>query len=133
MHHLPIKYRPFIFYIVFGILTTIINIVVYVLCYEHIQLSNVVSTGFAWILTIIVVFITNKLWVFGSKCLTPRLVLLEFYKFLLCRISTGVLDVAIMYVGVDMLNLSSTLLKFTANVIVVLLNYIASKLIIFNK
>lgn len=61
------KYRAFIAYAVFGVLTTSINILTYAVCYEHLHIANVPSNIIAWTLAVAFAFITNKLWVFGSK------------------------------------------------------------------
>lgn len=113
------------------LLTTVINLVVYAACYEGAGLSNVVSTVIAWIVAVSVAYVTNKLWFFESRSFEVRVVLYEILTFFGCRILTGVLDIAIMYISVDVYQCNAMIFKFLSNVIVILLNFVASKLIIF--
>ena len=69
------KYRAFIAYAVFGVLTTAINIVTYAVCYEHLNIANVPSNILAWTFAVAFAFITNKLWVFGSKNMSAKIIL----------------------------------------------------------
>lgn len=124
------QYKMPILYIFFGGLTTLVNIVVYFICYDISKLSNVVSTVIAWILSVIFAFITNKLYVFESK---SGSLLYEISTFFTCRLGTGILDVGIMYFTVDILKWNALLMKIISNVIVIVLNYILSKVIIFKK
>ncbi|MBP3489047.1 MAG: GtrA family protein [Roseburia sp.] len=125
------KYRELLLYGIFGVLTTLINIVVYSLCYERIGISNVASNVTAWILSVLFAFVTNKIWVFDSKSTELPVLLREAASFFGCRLATGLLDLAIMYVTVDVMAWNSMLMKCISNVIVIVVNYIASKLVIF--
>lgn len=127
------KYEGVLLYLIFGVLTTLINMAVYYILYTVFNIPNIVSNTHAWIAAVIFAFITNKIWVFRSKSLEPGVVLKEFSAFLLARVSTGVLDTLIMYVGVDLLNGKPLFSKIVSNVFVVILNYIFSKLFIFRK
>lgn len=127
------KYRSFILYVIFGVLTTIINMVVYALCYDYCGINNILSTIIAWFAAVIVAYATNKVWVFDSRSFAPKVILYELITFFGCRIATGILDIAIMYVAVDVMNLNGMLFKLISNVLVIILNFIASKLIIFTK
>ena len=127
------KYKHIILYIVFGILTTLVNMVVYWLCYNIIGIPNVPSTVIAWVLAVAFAFITNKLWVFDSRRFDGKTFLYEILTFFAARLLTGLLDVAIMYGAVDIMGWNSTLWKLISNVIVIILNYVASKLLIFRK
>jgi len=127
------KYRSLFFYLFFGVLTTVINIATYHLCYEVTDIPNVLSNIIAWVLAVSVAYITNKLWVFDSKSFALVVLLPELWKFVSCRLATGVMDLAIMWVGVDLLEGPATLIKIGSNVLVVVLNYVFSKLVIFRK
>lgn len=127
------KYKTLINYGIFGVITTIINIAAYSICYERFGISNVLSNIVAWILAVLVAYITNKLWVFESKSLELSVLLRETVSFFGCRLATGAIDLVIMYVTVDCMNWNSTLMKCLSNVIVIITNYVASKLIIFKK
>lgn len=123
-------YKMPILYIVFGGLTTLINIVVYSLFYYFVKIGNVPSNIVAWIIAVIFAFITNKLYVFESKNAS---IWYELATFFACRLSTGLLDLGIMYLSVDVFSLNELIMKIISNVIVIVLNYIFSKVIIFKK
>lgn len=127
------KYKFIILYGIFGVLTTLINIVSYSLLYSVLDVSNVISNIIAWVLSVLFAFITNKLWVFESKSFEFKLFMAELGNFTLCRLATGVLDLGIMFVGVDLLKGPAIVLKVVSNIIVIILNYVMSKLFVFKK
>ena len=130
---LIIKYKFIILYGIFGVLTTVINIGVYGVLYSGLGVSNVISNVIAWVISVLFAFITNKLWVFESKSFNFKLFVKELGSFTVCRVATGVLDLGIMFVGVDLLKGPAIILKILSNVIVIILNYILSKLLVFKK
>ena len=120
-----------ILYIIFGILTVIVNVLVYYLCYILCGISNTFSTIFAWIVAVLFAFVTNRKIVFG-KCESHRL-LFEILSFFGCRLSTGLIDLLIMMISVDVLHWNTIVWKIISNAISTVLNYIASKYFIFKK
>lgn len=127
------KYRSLISYGIFGVLTTLINIVCYQLCYKGLGVPNVPANILAWVLSVAFAFVTNKLWVFDSKNMAPAVLLPELANFVGCRLATGVMDLAIMFVGVDLLHGPSLPIKIASNVLVIIINYLFSKLVIFAR
>lgn len=127
------KYKSVISYLFFGVCTTVINIAVYYLCYNISGIPNVTSTVIAWVVAVVFAYITNKLFVFDSKSFKADVLVREVASFFGCRLLTGILDVIIMYVAVDVMDMNSTLWKLVSNILVIVLNYIASKLVIFKK
>ena len=127
------KYRDIIPYVIFGVLTTVINWVVYKLAYGIIGIPNVLSTCIAWLFAVAFAFFTNKVWVFGSKSFERKVVLKEAAEFFLARLLTGILDVAFMWVTVDILGFNADLCKIISNVFVIIINYVLSKAFIFKK
>ena len=127
------KYKSLIMYAIFGLLTTVVNILTYQLCYSVLKIPNVISTVIAWILAVGVAFVTNKKWVFDSPSFDRKTLAREIPRFISARLLTGVLDVIIMYVSVDILKWNATLWKIIDNVIVIVVNYVASKLVVFMK
>ena len=128
-----IKYKSLIMYAVFGALTTVVNMASYYLCYNILHIPNVPSTVIAWVLAVAFAFITNKLWVFDSPSFDAQTLKHEIPTFFGARLATGVLDVAIMYLAVDRMHWNPTFWKLVSNVLVIIINYIASKLVIFKK
>lgn len=127
------KYREVILYILFGGLTTLINLLVYNTMYYYIESSNLLSTIVAWILSVLTAFLTNKQIVFRSSSWNLEILRKEGVKFFECRIGTGILEIIFMYITVDILRWSGFIMKLIVNVIVIILNYVASKRIIFVK
>lgn len=127
------KYREVILYILFGGLTTLINLLVYNTMYYYIESSNLLSTIVAWILSVLTAFLTNKQIVFRSSSWNLEILWKEGVKFFECRIGTGILEFIFMYITVDILRWSGFIMKLIVNVIVIILNYVASKRIIFVK
>ena len=127
------KYREFIAYAVFGVLTTSINILTYAVCYEHLHIANVPSNIIAWTLAVSFAFITNKLWVFGSKNMSVRTILNELWKFITARLAVGLIDLAIMYIAVDVCRGPAVIFKFIAAIVTIILNFVLSKLVVFRK
>ena len=127
------KYRSLILYAVFGVLTTLVNMAAYWLCFDVMGIPNVPATIIAWVLAVSFAFITNKLWVFDSKSFDGKTLKHEIPTFFGARLATGVLDVAIMYLAVDLMHWNPTFWKLVSNILVIIINYVASKLVIFRK
>ena len=124
------KYKMLILYLIFGGLTTLLNIGTYLFFYHLVKIGNVPSNIIAWIAGVIFAFITNKIYVFESK---SKSIFYEITTFLACRLGTGLIDLGIMFVTVDILIWNATLMKIISNVIVIILNFVFSKLIVFKK
>ena len=127
------KYREIILYVFFGGCTTLVNIVVYYAMTRFFGVSEYASNVTAWILSVLFAYVTNKIWVFESKSREARVLLREMGSFFLFRLLSGLMDVAIMYVCVDLLGWNSMVIKVLSNVLVIIVNYVASKLVIFRK
>ena len=127
------KYKDLIPYGIFGVLTTVVNVLVYALCAKTFGLSTVVSTAIAWVAAVLFAYITNRKWVFHSKATGAAAIVKEMVSFFVCRLLTGVLDIGIMKLFVDILGFNDVIVKVASNIIVIILNYVASKLVIFKK
>ena len=122
-----------ILYLVFGVFTTAINTVCYAVLYEYLKFENTVSTIIAWFIAVTFAFATNRTVVFEShrKKLSERIG--EFASFFGCRLLTGIMDVIIMVVAVDFLKWNSVVWKIISNIVVTIINYVASKFFIFRN
>ncbi|MGN0357923.1 MAG: GtrA family protein [Blautia sp.] len=127
------KNKQLLLYLFFGICTTAINTICYWLLYDALTLSNIVSTILAWLAAVVFAFVTNKVFVFESKRTNTTDRINEVISFFGCRLLTGILDAAIMAFAVDMLQWNGLLWKLISNIIVTIINYIASKFLIFRK
>ena len=126
------KYKRNILYLVFGVGTTLINLVVYQMCYYGLEISNVKAVISAWLAAVLFAFVTNKLWVFESKR-TGSKIIKECIIFFSCRMLTGIFDLLIMYYAVDVFEFDAYLWKLISNIAVIVLNYLAGRFIVFKK
>lgn len=133
MKNLIKNHRDLILYLIFGICTTLVNMFTYWFCAHILNFSVIFSTIIGWILSVLFAYITNRTWVFQSKATGSKQILKEITSFFSCRLLTGILDLIIMFVFVDILGMNDMLIKIISNVVVIVLNYIASKLLIFKK
>ena len=131
MKDLYIKYKNFILYIFFGICTTMINIITYYICAYIFLVETIISTTIAWIFAVFFAYVTNRKWVFDSKAIFMNEIIKEVVSFFSCRLATGVIDILIMYLFVNLLHFNDIFIKIIANIIVIIFNYIASKFLIF--
>lgn len=127
------RYKGIMAYGFWGIMTTIINIVTYFALSRFVHLGISGSTVVAWLISVIFAYCTNRKWVFHSQVRGKKEIIIELFSFVSCRLATGVLDWTIMFVFVDYLQLPDMIFKVGANVLVIVLNYIASKLVIFKS
>jgi putative flippase GtrA len=128
-----LKYYDAITYLIFGVLTTLVNYAVYLPCYNWLHLSASVSNVVAWTVAVAFAFLTNKPFVFRSHDWSAGVVLPELVKFVGCRVGSGVLETAILWLTVDQLHWNGNVWKLVTSVLVVILNYVASKLLVFTR
>ena len=115
-------------YIIFGVLTTLVNIFTYSFLVLFVDLNYLISNIIAWVISVIFAYITNRKWVFKSK---NENIIKEFSLFISGRLFVGVLDMTILFVCVEFLLLNNLISKVITQVIVVISNYLISKLVIF--
>ena len=127
------KYRDILVYLVFGVLTTAVNYIVYLPCYNFAGLSSAVSNVIAWVAAVVFAYLTNKPFVFGSDDWSASTVIPELTKFVGTRLGSGALETLILLVAVDGLGMNGNLWKLVTSVLVVVLNYVGSKLLVFRK
>ena len=127
------RYADVIPYLFFGVCTTLVNMAAYWVAAYPLGLSVPVSTVVAWVLAVLFAYLTNRRWVFHSEARTTPEILREIASFFSCRLATGLLDLGCMFLFVDVLRWNDLLIKALDNVLVVVLNYVASRLLIFRK
>ena len=130
---LLVRYRDVIVYLVFGVLTTAVNYIVYLPCYNILGLSGSASNAIAWLGAVAFAYLTNKPFVFRSFDWSAKTVIPELTKFVGCRVGSGVLETAIIFLTVDWLGWNGNVMKLLTSILVVVLNYIGSKLLVFKK
>ena len=132
---LYLKYKEIINYLIVGVLTTVVSLAAYYLCVftflnpensVQLQIANILS----WIVGVAFAYFTNRKYVFESKNQNK---ISEATKFVSSRITTLVLDMLIMWLGVTVLHFNDKLIKLISQVLVIVGNYILSKLFVFKK
>lgn len=126
-----IKDQEIFKYILFGVLTTVVNIAVFFLFDTVLNFSYIIANAISIIAAILFAFFTNKKYVFKSKAQSWKLAFKEFYLFVGLRSVSGLFDMLSMLMLVDFMNLETNLSKILTQFIIVVLNYIFSKLYIF--
>ena len=130
---LYLKYKEIINYLIFGVLTTIVSLLTYYLLVLTIlnpnnsielQIANIIS----WITCVTFAYITNRKYVFNSK---DKNITKEIIKFYSSRLTTLFLDMIIMYIFVTKLQFNDKIIKIIAQILIIILNYILSKLLVF--
>ena len=136
---LYVKYKEIINYLIFGVLTTLVNLITkYILLFTILNPTNgfqlQIAIIISWIVAVIFAYFTNRRFVFESKNENK---LKEFISFVVARIATLLLEMFIMWFFVTLLKLNSDLyvviFTLVAQVAVVIGNYIFSKLFVFRK
>lgn len=127
------KYKEIINYLIFGVLTTVINFVVYIIFSKWLHINETVSNAIAWIVSVAFAYITNKIYVFNSHEKQIKQLIKEIISFVGCRLLSGVFDIVAFYVFVNIIHVNDLISKAIISVLVVILNYVFSKLLIFRK
>lgn len=127
------KYESILSYLFFGGLTTLVNFIVYYPLYNIVELSATLSNCIAWIAAVAFAYLTNKPFVFKSNDWSAKVIIPELARFVACRIGSGAAETLIIFVTVDLLSINGNIMKIATSILVVILNYIASKLLVFRK
>ena len=127
------KYKQIIVYGICGLITTLINIVSFYICRTILGIELIPSNTIAWILAFIFAFFSNKIWVFGSKKWEGKEVIGEMVGFLIARLATLLLDMVLIVVLVDFLHWNELFSKVLISAIVIVTNFLASKMVVFRK
>lgn len=117
-------------YIIFGILTTLVNIAVYLFMTKICGVNYLISNVIAWVLSVLFAYVTNRKWVFESR---SNDILRESTLFFSGRLFSGVVDTLLMFLFIEVLFIDGFISKLIIQVIVVILNYVISKVIVFKK
>lgn len=119
--------KEIISYLIFGVLTTLINIAVYFLLANVVGMDFKVATSIAWLVSVLFAFFTNKKYVFNSE----NNILKELLLFFGARLFSYVVDIGGMILLIDVFHINDNISKILVNIIVIVLNYFISKKFIF--
>ena len=140
-----VKYKEIIMYLIFGVATTVVSWATYALFIKLMGTDSsllgemTLAKALSWLCAVAFAFVTNKLWVFDSRSWKPNVVALEALAFLGGRLITGVIEIAgvplLVKLGLDqtIFGVAGMLANVVISVLVVILNYIFSKLVVFRK
>lgn len=119
-------------YLFFGGLATVVNIVSYQVAFSVFSLNWSIANVISWICSVLFAFVTNRLWVFNTH--TKGLAVVgEFIKFIIARLVSFGMDMALMFLLIDILVANGLVAKVITQVVVVVANYVFSKVFIFKK
>lgn len=133
MKKIYLKFQEQILYVIFGLLTTAVNFLVYTFFTRAFGTEVMYATIIAWIISVAFAFVTNKLYVFKSIKKDKNTILKEIGSFFAARILSVILELVIMYVFVEIMHYNDMLIKIIANIIVIVVNYVLSKFWVFKK
>ena len=125
---LIIKYKEIILYLIFGLLTTLISIISFAICNKILNISWSFSNVVSWILSVSFAYVTNRIFVFKSK---KKNILKEMIFFFGFRVLSLIIDMICMFILINILSVDSVVSKVIVQIIVVLLNYLFSKIFVF--
>lgn len=127
------RFRELFWYGVFGVLTTIINMAAFWLFSDALKVHYMVANVIAWVIAVAFAYVTNKLWVFESKSWERSVWIPECIGFVSARLATGLLDMGLMYLMISIIGVPKMWAKLVSNVVVIIGNYVLSKLVVFRK
>ena len=127
------RYREQVLYLVFGGVTTLISIITYAVFTELADINILIANILSWIISVAVAYATNKSVVFRSDKKGVAQVLTEALSFYAGRLLTLLIEEAILFVFIDLAKLPNMPVKIIAQIIIIVLNYIISKVFIFKK
>ena len=127
------KHKEVLLYLFFGFVTTVISVVVYWLGADVAGISPLIANLFSWVLAVLVAFLTNRTWVFHARTENRQAFFRQLLSFYGGRLFTLGVEEAILFVGISLLHFANMPVKWTAQVVIVILNYVISKLVVFKK
>ncbi|MDO4952615.1 MAG: GtrA family protein [Synergistaceae bacterium] len=127
------EYKEFLLYLFFGGLTFVVSVSSYVFCNLKLGINVLAANIVSWILAVAFAYVTNRIWVFQSKSRSGAAVLREIFSFAGSRIATLILEEIVLFVFITVMNFSSVAVKITAQIVVILSNYLLSKLFVFTR
>lgn len=126
------KYKSILFYVLFGVLTTIVSILVFIVFYSVFNFNELFANIISWIFAVTFAYLTNRKWVFNSVVKGWNIIR-EIIAFFSGRVLTLIIEEILLLIFVTFLSINATMVKILSQVIVLLLNYIISKFIVFRR
>lgn len=127
------KNKEILLYLIFGGLTTLISLFTFYLFNVVFEINEHIANVVSWVAAVLFAFLTNRGIVFNSKTTTTKAFLEQMVKFYAGRIATLLAEEVIIFIFITKLGFNSMAVKILAQVLVVVLNYVISKTLIFKK
>ena len=127
------KNKEVLMYLFFGGVSFVLNMVLYILLNAVLGMNELLANIFCWIVCVLFQFVTNRIWVFNSRTDTTAALLKQMTAFFGGRIFTLLAEELILLVFITWQGLNSVAVKLVAQIVVIVLNYVISKLIVFKK
>ena len=134
MNHLKSKVlnKETVSYLVFGILTTVVDFITYLLCLSF-SVNNLLANVIAWCVAVLFAYVTNKLFVFDSKSFKWNVIIDEILSFVGGRVFSLLFSLVFIYATVMLMGMPVIVSKIISAVFVVIINYVISKLFVFKE
>lgn len=126
-------HRELVSYVFWGVMTTAVNYAAYLLLTRGAMVYYLTASAIAWAVSVLFAYVVNKLFVFRSRDWAWRVALRELWQMVASRLFSGALELGILWLFVDTLHWNDAVVKLAANVVVVVVNYVLSKWVIFKK
>lgn len=120
-------------YLVFGVLTTLVDAIVFFIGNKIFNIEYILATIIAWVLAVLFAYVTNKIWVFNSKNMEKDVLIKEAIAFFIARGISLAFTIVWMVFTVEVISLDEFISKVLANIFVVIMNYFFSKIFIFKN
>ena len=128
-----IKNKEVLLYLFFGVLTTIVSFLTYTLFTRVMAIDELVANVLSWVFAVAFAYITNKNFVFDSHHKSLNATIKELVAFFTARLFSLAAETVIMYIGIRVFSFFDLYVKLFAQIVVVILNYVLSKYLIFKK
>lgn len=127
------KYKEGILYLFFGGLTFLISVITYAAFTEVWRMNELIANVISWMIAVLFAYCTNRTWVFEPQAGSIEKILGEMFSFFCGRIATLIIEEIILFVFITKMEFGNMLIKVIAQIIVIILNYIISKIWVFRK
>ena len=127
------KYKEGILYLFFGGLTFLISVITYAVFTEVCRINELIANIISWMIAVLFAYCTNRTWVFESQASSIEKILSEMCSFFCGRILTLIIEEIILYIFITRMQFNNLIVKIIAQIVVIALNYVISKMWIFKK
>ena len=126
-----LKHKEILLYLFFGLISFLISVGTYALFTEVLHVNVLIANIIAWILSVSFAYISSRIWVFENTATGGKAVIAEIGKFVSGRLGTLAIEELILYIFITRMGLNSMAVKLAATIIVIILNYVISKIWVF--